>query len=150
MTINFPDTKSIKDAIRQEIGQTVTFVLQGTATACPTCSGADLYDSVNELSLDQFCSVCSGAYWIVQEVASGIVAHVRWRTGDESDFDIAGETLTGDCIITIDIDSLSESNIAKIREVVADGRKLEIFRTIKRGVPSRDRIRFVCREVGKE
>lgn len=150
MTIEFPATKTIKDAIRQEIGQTVTFVLQGTATACPVCSGANLYDGVNEVSLNPFCDVCSGTYWIVQEVASGVVAHVRWLTGDESDFGVAGETLTGDCIITINIDSLSEDNIAKIMEVVADNRKLEVFRTIKRGVPTRDRIRFICREAGKE
>ena len=54
MTIEFPSTKTIKDAIREGIGQTVTFLLQGDATACPTCSGADLYDSINELSLRIF------------------------------------------------------------------------------------------------
>jgi len=150
MTIQFPTTKSTKDAIRDAIGQTVTFVIQGVETACPVCSGADLYDSVNELSLDQFCPICSGQYWITQDVESGVLAHVRWRTGDESDFGIAGETLTGDCFITIGIDSLSETQIVKIKEVRVDSRKLEIFRTIKRGVPTRDRIRFVCREVGKE
>ena len=150
MTIEFPATKAIKDAIRQEIGSTVTFVIRGNVTACPTCSGADLYDSVNDLSLNQFCPVCSGTYWIIQDVVSGITAHIRWRTGDESDFGIAGETLAGDCIITADVDSLSEDQISKIREVRADGRKLEIFRTIKRGDPSRDRIRFICREVGRE
>jgi hypothetical protein len=150
MIIEFPSTKPIKDAIREEIGQTVTFLLQGDATACPVCSGADLYDGVNEQSLDPFCSTCSGAYWIAQEIASGIVAHVRWRTGDESDFGIAGQTLAGDCIVTVDINSIIDSQIAQVKEIRADSRKLEIFRTIKRGVPSRDRIRFVCREVGKE
>lgn len=150
MTIEFPSTKSIKDEIRQEIGQTVVFLIQGTPYACPVCSGADLYDSVNETSLDPFCSTCSGAYWITQDIESGITSHVRWRTGDESDFGIAGQTFTGDCNITIDIDSLSENNIAKVKEVRADNRKLEIYRTTKRGVPNRDRIRFICREIGKE
>ena len=150
MTIQFPTTKTTKDAIRQAIGQLVTFVIQGIAEPCPVCSGLDLYDSVNELSLDQFCTTCSGKYWITSDVSSGIMAHVRWRTGDESDWGIAGETLEGDCFITISIDSLSESNIVKIKEIYADSRKLEVFRTTKRGVPTRDRIRFVCREVGKE
>jgi hypothetical protein len=150
MTIQFPITKTIKDAIRQEIGQTVTFVMQGDAAACEVCSGLGYYDSVNDTSLDPFCTTCSGKYWIVQDVASGIVAHVRWRTGDESDFGIAGATFTGDCTVTIDSESLSETQIAKIKEIKADGRYLEVFRMIKRGVPTRDRLRFVCREVGKE
>jgi len=150
MTISFPNTKSIKDAIRQEIGRVVTFVMNEDHTACPVCSGADLYDSVNGLSLDQFCTTCSGSYWISQNTESSIVAHVRWRVGDESDFGIAGETFTGDCTITVDIDELSDDQLDKIRGIRVDDRSLEVFRTIKRGVPDRDRIRFVCREVGKE
>lgn len=150
MTIQFPSTKSIKDSIRQEIGQTVTFVIRGDPTACPTCSGASLYDSVNELSLNQSCNTCSGAYWLSNYIESAIVAHVRWATGDESDFGIAGDSLTGNCNITISIDSLSEDQISKIKDITVDDRHLEIFRTIKRGVPTRDRIRFSCREVGKE
>lgn len=150
MTINFPPTKSTKDAIRQAIGQVATFILQGDAVACSVCSGADLYDSVNDLSLDPFCATCSGKYWITQDVESGILAHVRWRSGDESDYGIAGETLMGDCFVTIAIDSLLESQIVKIKEIVVDDRKLEVYRTMKRGVPDRDRIRFVCREVGRE
>jgi hypothetical protein len=149
MTINFPSTKSIKDAIRQEIGRTAAFVIKDAHTACPVCSGADLYDSVNGLSLDQFCTTCSGSYWISQDIVSSIVAHVRWRTGDESDFGIAGESFTGDCTVTIDIDELSDDQLDKIKEIRVDDRNLEVFRTIKRGVPDRDRIRFLCREVGK-
>lgn len=149
MTIQFPTTKDTKDAIRRAIGQTVTFIIQGVATPCYVCSGQDLYDSVNELSLDPFCPVCSGNYWITADVESGIVSHVRWRSGDESDYGIAGETLVGDCFITIDVNALSESQIVKVKEITVDGRTLQIYRTVKRGVPTRDRIRFVCRETGK-
>ena len=148
--IDFPSTKTIKDAIRAEIGLTATFTIRGDSAACPTCSGSDLFDSVNNVSLDPFCDTCSGVYWITQDVVSGVVSHVRWRTGDESDHGIGGEVFTGDCSITIDIDALTADQISKIKYVVVDDRKLEIFRTIKRGVPTRDRIRFSCREVGKE
>ena len=150
MVIQFPTTKTTKDAIRQAIGQTVTFVIEGVATACETCSGLFQYDPNNETSLNPFCETCSGVYWITADVYSGIVAHVRWRTGDESDYGIAGQTLQGDCFITIDIDSLSPASIVKVKEVIADSRRVKIYRTIKRGIPSRDRIRFVCMEVGKE
>ena len=87
---------------------------------------------------------------VASTMRSGIVAHVRWRTGDESDYGIAGQTLQGDCFITIDINSLSPANIVKVKEVIADSRRVKIYRTTKRGVPTRDRIRFVCMEVGKE
>lgn len=149
--ISYPETKTTKDAIRSAIGQSATFVIRGTdATACPTCSGANLYDSVNELSLDPFCTTCSGAYWFINDSTEVITAHVRWRTGDESDWGIAGETVTGDCSVTIDIDDLSESQISNIKEISVDDRKLKVFRAINRGVPTRDRIRFICRLVGKE
>jgi hypothetical protein len=102
------------------------------------------------LSLDQFCTTCSGSYWVTQDTESEITAHVRWRSGDESDYGIAGEVLAGDCIVTIGIDSLSSAQIVKIKELRVDDRKLKISRTIERGVPTRDRIRFICLEVGKE
>lgn len=150
MTITFPATKTTKDAIRQVIGQTVTFVIRGVATACVVCSGLDYYDEVNEASLDPYCTTCSGLYWITADVLSGVVAHVRWRTQDQPDMGVGGETREGDCFITIDIDAISPANIVKIKEVRVDSSKLQVYRTIHRGVPTRDRIRFVCREFGKE
>jgi hypothetical protein len=150
MTIEFPSTKTTKDAIRDAIGQTVTFIIGGAATACPTCSGLGLYDGTNEASLDPYCSVCSGLYWIVSDISTEVTAHVRWRTQDQPDMGVAGETFDGDCSITIDIDDISEANIVKIKEVRADSRKLQVYRTIYRGVPQRDRIRFICREWAKE
>ena len=150
MTITFPATKPTKDAIRNAIGQVVTFIIRGDQSACPVCSGLDLYDEVNEVSLDPYCTTCSGQYWITADVYSGVVAHVRWRTQDQPDMGVGGETFDGDCMITIDIDALSEANIVKVKEVIADSRKLQIYRAIHRGVPTRDRIRFVCREFGKE
>jgi hypothetical protein len=150
MTIVFPSTKSVKDEIRDAIGQTVTFIIESdTPTACPVCSGADLYDGVNEASLNPFCTTCDGKYWMDYEVSSSVVAHVRWRRQDEPDMTSGGEVFEGDCSITIDIDDLSESDIPKIKEVRADSRKLRVYRTIYRGVPTRDRIRFICKEWDK-
>ncbi len=150
MAITFPATKSTKDAIRAVIGQTVTFVIRGDATACPVCSGLDYYDEVNEASLDPYCTTCSGQYWLTVDTLSGVIAHVRWRTQDQPDMGVGGETFEGDCFITIDINAISSSNIVKIKEVRADSRKLQVYKAIQRGVPTRDRIRFVCREFGKE
>jgi len=78
MTITFPATKSTKDAIRNVIGQIATFVIRGDPTACSVCSGLDLYDEVNEASLDPYCTTCSGKYWVTTDTLSGVVAHVRW------------------------------------------------------------------------
>lgn len=150
MTIEFPSTKSIKDGIRDAIGQDVTFIIQGTATACPVCSGLSLYDSVNEQSLDQWCTTCSGAYWLVIDSSVTVTAHVRWLTGDEADKDVAGEVLNGDCSVTIANDDLTSAQVDGIREIRADDRILKVYRTMQRGVPTRDRIRFICKEQGKE
>lgn len=148
--ITFPSTKVTKNAIRNAIGQTVYFVIRGDPTPCPTCSGLNLYDGVNEVSLDPYCPVCFGTYWLTTDVSSGVVAHVRWRTQDMPDYTIAGSVVGGDCSITVDIDTLSESNIAKIKYVIADSRKLQVYKQVYRGVPSRDRIMFVCKEYGEE
>ena len=148
--IQFPTTKPTKDAIRDAIGQVVTFVLQGDPTACPVCSGLGQYDEVNEASLNPFCDTCSGLYWLIADVESGVMAHVRWRIQDQPNMDVAGETMEGDASITISITDLSTANIVKIRHVVADSRKLQVYRTIYRGVPTRDRIRFICKEWEKE
>lgn len=150
MALQFPNTKSTKDEIREAIGQTATFYLGGTFTACPTCSGLNHYDEINEASLDSWCTTCSGSYWIVTELTSGIVAHVRWRTGDEPQYGIAGESFAGDCIITIDINALTSNQISSIIEIRADSKRLVPFRTVKRGVPTRDRVRFLCREFSKD
>jgi len=148
--IQFPQTKHTKDAIRNVIGRPVTFIIQGEPSACPVCSGADLYDSVNELSINQFCPTCSGAYWFTADSGINLVGHVRHRTGDEEDWGIAGSVITGDCTITIGIDDLSEDKIVKIKEIRTDGRRFRVFRAIKRGVQERDRIRFLCRLIGEE
>jgi len=148
--IQFPTTKPTKDAIRDAIGHLVTFVIRDEATPCPVCSGLDQYDEVNEASLNPFCSTCSGLYWLISDLTSGIMAHVRWRIEDQPNMDVAGETFDGDASITIASDALSEANIVKIRYIEADSRKLQVYRTIYRGVPTRDRIRFICKEWAKE
>src|SRR3990172_3967597 len=136
----FPVTKTIKDSIRQAIGQTATFVFEGTPSGCSVCYASGYYDPVNETSLNPFCYVCSGTYWLPIETSSGVVAHVRWSVGDESDFGIAGDVPVGMCSITIDIDSIPEQNIVKIKEIRVDSRVLEVFRITRRGIPSRDRL----------
>lgn len=125
-------------------------MIRGVQTPCPVCSGLDYYDEVNEASLDPYCTTCSGKYWITSDIESGVMAHVRWRTQDQPDMTVGGEIFDGDAMITIANDGLSEANIVKVKEIVADSRRLQIYRTIYRGVPTRDRIRFVCREWGKE
>ncbi len=151
MTIIFPDdTKATKDDIRDAIGQTVTFILEGAVTPCAVCSGADLYDGINEVSLDAWCATCSGNYWIISDVTSEVTAHVRWRTQDQLNMGQTGLTYEGDCSVTIDIDALTDAQLGAIREVRVDNRKVQPYRMIYRGVPNRDRIKIICREWEKE
>lgn len=146
--MEFPATKATKDAIRAVIGQTVTFVLQGTNTACPTCSGLNYYDEVNQTSLDWSCTVCSGAYWIFTRQEVTATAHVRWARMDEDNKDVGGKVLTGDCYLTIASDALTESQLNGVQWIVADNRTMQIYRKLYKGVPTRDRILLVAREYG--
>jgi len=149
MTISYPSTKSIKDEIRNAIGDTATFLIRGDATACSLCSGANLYDPVNEVSLDITCSSCAGMYWLTSDISSGVVAHVRWNTQDVPNRGVGGANFDGDATITIDINAISSENIVKIKEVYVDSRKLEVYRVVYKGHP-RDRIRFQCKEYNKQ
>jgi hypothetical protein len=146
--IYFPQTKATKDAIRSAIGQQVAFLIRGTPAACPTCTTSG-YDPVNESSLNTFCTTCSGTYWIASDTIVSRVAHVRWTREDEPNRGVAGSTLDGDCSITIAIDALTADQLGKIKQVTVDSRKLEVYRSIYRGVQERDRVRLICREFGK-
>ena len=149
MTINFPSTKSIKDAIRSSIAREVTFVTVGSYTACPVCSGLDQYDGVNDCSLNPFCGFCSGKYWVITNNNITVSGHVRWYNQDTKNYSDVGYTLAGDCLITIDINDLTADQISSIRNVVVDNRKLEVYKTVYKGVPTSDRISFTCREYEK-
>lgn len=144
----FPSTKTIKDEIRDAIGITATFIFEGVQTECSICSASGYLDSINKKSLWAFCPICSGEYYFLSSVSSGIVAHVRWGFGDESDHGIGGDILAGQCTITIASDAISPSSISKIKEIQVDGKRVEPFRHTYRGVPTRDRIRFQTKEFG--
>jgi len=149
VAIEFPSTKSTKDSIRAAIGQTVSFYLEGSYTECSLCSGANLLDGINKTSLNSLCSECSGAYYLFTDDVVTTTAHVRWNSQDISDKDTAGESFVGDCSITIDIDVLTSDQISSIKYIIADSRKLNPTQKIYRGVPTRDRIRFLCTEFEK-
>jgi len=149
MSIEFPETKTIKDAIRLVIGRDIDFVFK-SFTECPTCSGLGYHDEVNESSLNSFCTVCSGVYWIPTESIVTKNAHVRWRSADEPRQETGGETIIGDCIITISSDALTSIQLGSIQEIRVDERKLVPMRTIPRGVPNIDRYRIIAREWNKE
>jgi hypothetical protein len=94
--------------------------------------------------------VCSGLYWLTDDDIVEVTAHVRWTTQDSPNRGQTGMTLEGDCNITVSSDALTEAQIVKIKEIRADSRKLQPYKTIYKGAHTRDRIRFVCREFGKE
>jgi len=147
--MEFPTTKTIKDAIRDAIGQQVTFICEGTYEACPTCSGLGYYDEINQTSLDSTCTVCSGAYWLFTDSKVTAVAHVRWSRMDEPNREMSGKTTDGECYITVSVDSLTPTQVNTIKEIQADSRRLNVYRTVYKGVPTRDRITFVAKEFTK-
>jgi hypothetical protein len=149
MTITFPSTKTTKDEIRSAIGQTVIFITSGIKTACSKCSSSGYYDGINETSLDSWCEICSGAYWLASDTNVSVTAHVRWVSADVPNRGQSGSILEGDCSITIASDALTDSQLNGVKEVIVDGRKVEIYKTMYKGIPSRDRIKIIARENSK-
>jgi len=151
MSISILSTKTIKDAVRAAIGHEATFTIVSSGTSpCPNCSVSGWYDSYNDKSLYPWCGICSGDYWLDGEsqiTVSG--AHVRWITMDTPGYGPAGQTYEGDCYVTISIDDLTTTQVNNVKEIEVDSRKVQPFKTIYRGIPSRDRIRFMCREFEK-
>ena len=145
MTLSFPSTKTIKDELRSVVGKEVIFVILTSGTLCTTC---DL-DTVNNVSLDPFCPECSGIGYINFEDEESLTAHVRWSAMDQPEFGPAGQTFEGDVAITIDIDDLTSVQVAKVKKIVVDEREVQPYKTIYRGIPTRDRLRFVCKEMKK-
>ena len=149
MTIQFPSTKSLKDSIRQEIGQTATFILANAdnKVACPRCLASGYYDEINDASLDVWCPVCSGVYWQSYSEEISAIAHVRWLSSDIMNYGSAGYTLDGDVVVTVSIDDVSDEQAQMVREIVIDNRTVAPNKIMLRGVPTRDRVRFVCKQI---
>lgn len=136
MNILFPsNTRETIQNIIDTIGREVLFV-SATLSGCYNCS----LDPITNTSVNSFCPVCSGEYWIKQEMASGITAHVTWKFSELEDWQAGGIVSKGDGIVKIMYSGPYLAAIDSSEYMVVDGREVDIEKVTVLGVPSLNRI----------
>jgi len=139
MSIHWPDnTTDIIDDIRDAIGRNVTIYTTVSGIPCPA-SGCNL-DPVTNLSVNQFCTTCSGDYWI--DTASGVTvtAHVRMKNVDVPVWTVGGFIVDGDAQIQVKYTVAAVSAIEGAEYYEVDGKEFIQKDLSFRGVPTVNRI----------
>jgi hypothetical protein len=136
MTIYWPDsTKTIIDDIREAIGRPVIFHTK-TVSGCSVCT----LDPISNESTDPFCSVCSGLYWIPTYSGQSIDAHITWGHADEMRWHTGGQLFDGDCRVQIEYTDTNVTIVNTTDYVEVDDKKMDIRKTIPRGVKEINRL----------
>lgn len=138
-TITWPtDTADSIDAIRNAIGRDILINVTVSGIPC-TVSGCDL-DPVTGLSTNQFCSECSGFYYINTISGYAVLAHVNWGQADTPIWETGGRVTEGDCLIQLKYTVTNEAAVDGSKSFVVDGKTLVKEAVDYRGVPDINRI----------
>lgn len=131
------NTREVIEQIIGQIGRNVEFVVIHSTYACPACE----LDTVTDKSIDSFCTVCSGEYWI--DVYSGVTmsAHVTWKFDFDAQFATGGQYLIGDARVKVMHTPEREITVKNAVHVVVDDKIMDIERTTLLGVPIN---RIIC------
>lgn len=113
------------------IGRDVEFFYVYSSMACPVCE----LDIVTNTSVDSFCTVCSGEYWI--PIYSGVTmsAHVTWKFNYENEFQTGGIDLIGDARVKVIHTDERESIIQNSKYLMVDEKTMNIEKTTLLGTP---------------
>ncbi len=87
-----------------------------------------------------FCPVCSGLYWIPIYSGYTISGHVTWGASDSMNWYTGGQVFEGDCRVQIEYTDDIITVINNTDYVMVDGKKMDIRKTILRGVKELNRI----------
>jgi len=148
MIAPFPsNTRETIENIINNIGRYVTFY-SSTLSGC-SASGCSL-DPVTGTSVNSFCSVCSGYFWIPTWSGDDIKAHVTWKYADDIQFNTGGMTFLGDGIVKIMYSGPYMDIVNKAEYLGVDGKQVDIQRVTLLGVPSINRISLDFKERSKE
>ncbi len=117
-------------------GRIVTFYT-ATFSGCPICS----LDPVTDTSVDSYCPVCSGTYWIASYSGWDVQAHVTWGTLDNQNWETGGMVDNGECTVKFIYSGWMDSIIHDAEYVVVDDRTMDVQPgIILRGIPSINRV----------
>ena len=139
MTITWPsNTTTVIDDIRDAIGREVTIYTTVSGLPC-TASGCGL-DPVTDLSINSFCTTCSGFYWINTVSGLAVTAHVRMRNVDIPVWTVGGFIVDGDAQIQIKHTITIMNAIDNVDHFLVDGKEFLKKQISLRGVPTVNRI----------
>jgi hypothetical protein len=131
----------IIDDIRNLIGRCVYFYVP-TTSGCGTCS----LDPISNTSVDSYCPVCSGLYYITTYSGYGVQGHITWGNVDNVQWPPGGQYFEGDCRLQIKhtVDNLALVNDADY--IVVDSKRMVVDKLAFRGVPDLNRIVIILNE----
>ena len=146
MAITFPsNTKQIIDAIRTAIGRDIIAEVI-TVSGCSVCS----LDPVTNTSVDSFCPVCSGLYWIETISGATILAHVNQKPLDNLQWVTGGKYFEGDATVQVEYNAVNLDLIERSKYFIVDGKRFEKDKIELRGVPNVNRIILILKERDNE
>jgi hypothetical protein len=146
MTIYWPtNTGDVIDSIRNVIGREVLAYLP-TISGCYNCS----LDPVTNTSINSFCPICHGEYWIKVFSGYSVTAHVLWGTADNLNWSSGGQIFEGDCSIQVKYTPDNLAVIASGEYYKVDGKILYKDNIAFRGAPTPNRIIIRLKEKDDE
>lgn len=145
--VNKDFIKSKIDAVREQIGRTVT-VYTPTLSSCSICAASGYYDNISDTSVYTKCPICRGAYWIKSMRETAILARVHWVADEGMAVTPGGKFFLGEASMHVDpaYHELMQETQAK-GYITIDGQELQIVRIDPRGLDI-NRLRIVLRSRG--
>jgi len=138
-TITWPtDTADAIDDIRNAIGRNILINVAVSGIPCAV-SGCDL-DPVTGLSTNQFCSECSGFYYINTTSGYIVLAHVNWGQAGTLVWETGGRVVEGDCLVQLKYTVTNVAAVDNAKSFVVDDKILVKEAVDYRGVPDINRI----------
>lgn len=148
MQIVWPETqvRETIDAIRSAIGREVQINIMVSGIGCYNCS----LDPITNTSINAFCPVCHGTYWLNTLSGYLVSGHVRWFSSERPVLQAGGELPEGDCQVTIAYTAANLYAVENASDVIVDGKRttLKSYRFKGQHVPNR--IAIALLEEGKQ
>ena len=135
-TITFPeDTEATIDSIRDAIGRPTEWHTV-TLSGCSLCE----LDPITNTSIDSFCPICSGAYWLPSYTINTISGHVTWGYSEQLGWVTGGQLAEGECRVQIKYTIANLDIIENAEKIFVDGKEMQMEKKTLRGVKNINRI----------
>lgn len=141
----FPNnTREQIEEIINQIARDVTFYVVESLSGCYSCE----LDPITNTSIDSYCEICSGEYWIPTYSGWTVSGHVFWGK-EHQGWVTGGQIDGGDCLVKFMHTQAAEDVVHTAEFVIVDGRVMDVDKITLRGVPEINRILVTLKEKEK-